>query len=313
MPTELENADEDAGAGAHSKGSPAVGARLFGILQYVLPQHAISRVVLSATRSRRSAFKNALIRGFVRLYRPDLSDAEHPDPLAYESFNAFFTRALRPGARPPPDDPAAIASPVDGTVSEAGRIEGDALLQAKGQRYSLAGLLAQRQAWVDAFRGGSFATIYLAPWNYHRIHMATAGTLQESWYVPGRLFSVNAATAQMIPGLFTRNERIVLAFRDGPVPHAIALIGALNVGCMETRWHGTVTPRRPRQVTTLPLRRPAPPAAAGRGEEIARFNMGSTVILLFPPGVVEWAAALRPGRPVRVGESIGRRLPAASR
>jgi phosphatidylserine decarboxylase len=308
MPTELRNADEDAGAGAHSKGSPGIGARLFGALQYALPQHAISRVVLSATRSRRHSFKNALIGGFVRLYRPDLSDAVQTDPLGYESFNAFFTRALRPGARPPPEDPAAIASPVDGTVSEAGRIDGDTLLQAKGERYSLDSLLAGRPAWVDAFRGGSFATIYLAPWNYHRIHMATAGTLQEAWYVPGRLFSVNAATAQVIPGLFTRNERVVLAFRDGPLPHAIALIGALNVGCMETIWHGTVTPARRRQPATLPLRRPAPPAGTQRGDEIARFNMGSTVILLFPPAAVQWDAALRPGRPVRVGDSIGRCL-----
>ncbi len=264
--------------------------------------------MLAATRSRHPAFKNALIRGFTALFRPDLSDAVVTEPTGYESFNAFFTRALRAGSRPQPVDPQALACPVDGTISEIGRIHSDRLLQAKGHDYTLAALLAGREPWLAAFRDGHFATIYLAPYNYHRIHMATAGTLAESWYIPGRLFSVNAATARAIPGLFARNERLVLGFDDVELRHAIVLVGALNVGCMETVWHGVVTPRRPRTVTTLELPRPTPPTYAARGAELGRFNMGSTVILLFPAGSICWAADMRPGRRVRLGETLGRRL-----
>jgi phosphatidylserine decarboxylase len=303
-----ESAAATSAAAGDSTGSAGVGAHLFGALQYVLPQHALSRAVLRATRSRRVAFKNALIRGFMRLYAPDLSDAASPEPTSYESFNAFFTRALRSGARPGPADPNAVASPVDGTISEIGRLDGDHLLQAKGHRYSLQALLAGHDAWVQTFRGGHFATIYLAPYNYHRIHMACAGVLAAAWYVPGRLFSVNAATARVIPGLFARNERVVLAFEGAGGGHAIALIGALNVGCMETVWHGMVTPRAGRQPADLELPRPSPTRLVARGDELGRFNMGSTVILLFPPRCIEWAAALAPGRTVRVGDVLGHRV-----
>ena len=274
----------------------------------MLPQHTLSRIVHAAARARTPWFKDLLIGAFMRGFAPDLSDAVRSDPRDYESFNAFFTRALRPGARPLPAAADALACPVDGTVSELGDIDDDRLLQAKGRHYTLGALLAGREDWVARFRGGRFATIYLAPYNYHRIHMAWAGALRDAWFVPGRLFSVNRTTAEGVAGLFARNERVNLFFEDQGLHHALLMIGALNVGSMETVWHGEVAPRRPRRLTRLPVA-PADdgaPYALGRGDELARFNMGSTVILLFPPGAVEWRAGLASGTTVRMGEPIGR-------
>jgi phosphatidylserine decarboxylase len=284
------------------------GNRLFIALQHVIPQHGISRLVHAATRSRAPWFKNLLVSTFMRGFRPDLSDAIETDPLAYESFNAFFTRALQPGARALPADPDQLACPVDGTVSQAGRIEEDGILQAKGRQYSLAALLADRRDWVARFRGGHFATIYLAPYNYHRIHMATAGTLRETWYVPGRLFSVNRATVASVGSLFARNERVICCFEQEDLSHALVMVGALNVGSIETPWHGEITPGRPRSLCRVPPRPGAPSVVVARGDELGRFNMGSTVILLFPPGRIEWQADFQPGRVVRMGEPIGRLL-----
>jgi phosphatidylserine decarboxylase len=284
---------------------PGFAGRAFVALQYLLPQHGISRVVLQATRARAPAFKNALIRLFVRGFNPDMADAVETEPTAYASFNEFFTRALRPGTRPVDPDPAAIVSPVDGTVSEAGTLTRDRLLQAKGREYSLHALLAGSAAWERSFAGGSFATIYLAPYNYHRIHMALPGELRDSFYVPGRLFSVNRTTARLVPGLFSRNERVFCGFDAGGTPWAIILVGALNVGSMATVWHGDVTPRKLREVSSLPVTDQLAPASLAKGEEMARFNMGSTVILLLPPGVAEWQSSLVAGRVLRMGERIG--------
>lgn len=286
--------------------SPGAGDRAFVALQHLLPQHGISRLVLAATRSRSPGFKNALINLFVRGFKPDMSDAIEPNPTAYPSFNEFFTRALRPETRPVDADPAAIVSPVDGTVSEAGPLTRDRILQAKGHDYTLRALLAGNTAWERSFTGGSFATIYLAPYNYHRIHMAIAGDLRESYYVRGRLFSVNRTTAQLVPGLFARNERVVCGFDTGGMPWAIVLVGALNVGSMATVWHGDVTPRKNREVTAaLPVNDVLAPTALSKGDEMARFNMGSTIILLFPPGAAEWNPSLVAGRTLRMGERIG--------
>jgi phosphatidylserine decarboxylase len=284
---------------------PGAGGRAFVALQHLLPQHGISRLVLAATRSRNPAFKNALIKLFVRGFNPDMSDAVEPEPTAYASFNEFFTRALRDGARPLDADPRAIVSPVDGTVSEAGTLSADRLLQAKGHYFSLRALLAGNAAWERTFVGGSFATIYLAPYNYHRIHMPLAGALREAIYVPGRLFSVNRTTAQLVPGLFARNERVFCGFDAGGMPWAIILVGALNVGSMATVWHGDVTPRKHREVTALPVGAGLAPVELAKGAEMARFNMGSTVILLLPPNAAQWAATLSAGRTLRVGERIG--------
>ncbi len=285
--------------------SPGVGGRAFVALQHLLPQHGISRVVLALTRSRAPAFKNALIKLFVRGFQPDMTDAVEREPTAYASFNEFFTRALRPGTRPVDPDPRAIISPVDGTVSEAGVLSADRLLQAKGRHYTLHALLAGHSAWQRSFAGGSFATIYLAPYNYHRIHMALAGELREGFYVPGRLFSVNRTTAQLVPGLFARNERVFCGFDARGLPWGIVLVGALNVGSMATVWHGDVAPRVHREPTALPVTDVLAPAALPKGAEMARFNMGSTVILLLPPGAADWESTLVAGRTLRMGERIG--------
>jgi phosphatidylserine decarboxylase len=289
--------------------SPGASGRAFVALQHLLPQHGISRLVLKATRSRAPAFKNALIRLFVRGFRPEMADAVLTEPTAYASFNEFFTRALRDGTRPVDADPAAIVSPVDGTVSEAGTLAADRLLQAKGHEYSLRALLAGREGWTRSFAGGAFATIYLAPYNYHRIHMPLAGELRESLYVPGRLFSVNRTTARLVPGLFSRNERVICGFDSAGMPWALILVGAFNVGSMATVWHGDVTPRRHREVTVLPVTELLAPVTLDKAAEMGRFNMGSTVILLFPPGAVEWQPTLAAGRVLRVGERIGTRRP----
>ncbi|HLA70638.1 MAG TPA: archaetidylserine decarboxylase [Steroidobacteraceae bacterium] len=296
-----------------SDAAPGAAGRAFVALQHLLPQHGISRLVLAATRSRHPAFKNALIKLFVRGFKPDMSDAVEREPTAYPSFNDFFTRALRAGTRPMDVDPRAIVSPVDGTVSEAGPLSADRLLQAKDHDYSLRALLAGNAAWERTFAGGSFATIYLAPYNYHRIHMALGGELRESFYVPGRLFSVNRTTARLVPGLFSRNERVFCGFDAGGMPWAIVLVGALNVGSMATVWHGDVTPRKHREVTALPVTDVLAPLELQKGAEMARFNMGSTVILLLPSGAAQWAATLTAGRTLRMGERIGTLQPWAAR
>ncbi len=296
----------------HRADKPHLGpaARIFIALQHLLPQHAISRAVHAAARSQTPWFKNLLIGSFIKGFKPDLSDALLADPFAYDSFNAFFTRELRTGARPLPQDPQALACPVDGTISEIGHIDDNRLLQAKGRQYTLEALLAGRRDWVERFRGGMFATIYLAPYNYHRIHMAWDGNLREAWYVPGRLFSVNRVTADGVANLFARNERILCSFEDPALHHALVLVGALNVGSMETVWHGEVAPRQPRRLARLDVAAAGGPFAARRGEEMGRFNMGSTVILLFPRGCIEWADGLVSGRRVRMGEPLGRRVAA---
>ncbi len=275
----MSGAQGDAGGGTGGDAQGAgggLGVRLFIWFQYLLPQHGLSRLVLAATRVRVRWFKNALIRGFLEFYRVDMSDAAEPDPCRYASFNEFFTRALKAGARPIAGDADSIACPVDGRISEAGIIEDGRLLQAKGRRYGLAQLLAG-QPWAGDFEGGSFATIYLAPFNYHRVHMPIRGQLQETVYVPGRLFSVNAVTARHVPNLFARNERVLTLFDTAHGRFALVLVGALNVGSMATVWSGDITPAARRVVARIP----SPPIALERGAELGRFNMGSTVILLF--------------------------------
>jgi phosphatidylserine decarboxylase len=279
--------------------------RAFVALQYILPQHFLSQLVHRLARSRVPVVKNALIDNFLVRYRPDMSDAEQSDARQFESFNAFFTRALRSGARPLDPDPAALVSPVDGTVSQVGRLDGSWLVQAKEHAYTLESLLAADESHAARFRGGAFTTLYLAPFNYHRVHMPLAGTLRAAWYVPGQLFSVNATTAASVPGLFARNERVVCVFEDGTTSFALVLVGALFVGSMETVWHGEVTPRSPRRPAALPLDAARASLSLPKGAEMARFNMGSTVILLLPPGRSEWLPALAPGKSVRMGETLG--------
>lgn len=282
----------------------SAGARAFVALQYLLPQHALSRLVYAATRSRVRLLKNALIEAFMGRFHPDMSDAAEPDYRQFESFNAFFTRALREGARPIDPDPSALVSPVDGSVAQIGRLDGSYLVQAKGHAYTLEALLGDDGIWAERFRGGAFATLYLAPFNYHRVHMPLPGLLRAAWYLPGQLFSVNATTAASVPGLFARNERIVCVFEDDGRHYALVLVGALCVGSMSTVWHGEVTPRTPRRRAELPLAAAALPLT--KGAEMGRFNMGSTVILLLPRDTAAWRPEFASGSTVRVGQTLAR-------
>lgn len=282
--------------------SASLSDRLFVGMQYLLPQHLLSRAMRAFARVRARPVRNLAIRSFMRLYPINLAEAEHPDPGHYESFNAFFTRALRPGARPLDPSPAAVVSPVDGAVSQAGTIERDMLLQAKGLRYSVADLLGGDPVTASRFHGGAFATIYLAPYDYHRIHMPQTGTLTRARFVPGDLFSVNAVTAAQVPGLFARNERVVCLFDTAAGPLAVVLVGALFVGSMSLSWLGDVGAAPGRRVHDLGTG--SPPVTLDKGAELGRFNMGSTVILLWPPGAVQLESRLTPGAGVRMGERI---------
>jgi phosphatidylserine decarboxylase len=281
------------------------GDRLFAALQYLLPKHLMSRLIYRLTRSEAPFVKRTFLRIFLNGYRINMAEAQQPDPFAYPSFNAFFTRALRPDARPIASEPAVIVSPVDGTVSQCGELQGDSILQAKGHRYSLRELLAGDEAAVSAYRDGSFACIYLAPYNYHRIHMPEAGVVRGNLYVPGDLFSVNASTARAVPRVFARNERLICDFDTEHGRMAVILVGALHVGSIETVHCGEVNP--------LPRRRKAPqPISTGigrrfaRGEELGRFNMGSTVVLLFQRNRVAWSDTLKPESTVQLGCAIAR-------
>jgi phosphatidylserine decarboxylase len=283
--------------------------RAFIALQYLLPQHALTALVRAATRVQVPAVRRALIAGFRRLYTVDLTEAVAADPDAYTSFNDFFTRALRPGARPIASGAQTLTSPCDGTVSERGAIDHDRLLQArlaaKNRWYTLRELLND-DTLAQRFVGGEFATIYLAPHNYHRVHMPLAGTLTGVHYVPGALFSVNGATAASVPRLFARNERVVCTFDTANGPLAVIFVGALNVGSISLVGFGDLTPRRPRRAVSLPPPQPAPHFL--KGAELGRFNMGSTVILLMPAGSVAWSTDFVPGSPVRMGVAIAQCL-----
>lgn len=278
-------------------GRIGVRRRLSVWAMHALPQHRLSRLTLAATRVRARWFKNLLTRVFLACFALDMSEALEPDPYRYRDLNALFTRALRPGARPIAP-PGFIASPVDGTVSECGAIERDRLLQAKGRTYRLAELLAG-QPWGERFVDGLFATLYLAPPDYHRVHMPLDGRLRDTVYVPGRLFSVNAAAARLVPRLFARNERVLALFEGDAGAFALVLVGALNVGSIGTVWAGDVTPAAHRRIERIA----SPPIALAKGEEMGRFNMGSTVILLIEGRAARWDVAA--GARVRVGQAIG--------
>ncbi len=274
--------------------------------QYLLPHHALSRLVLRLTRCTLPWWKQLLIDAFSRRFAISLDEAQQQDARAFASFNAFFTRALRPEARPLTQDPGSIACPVDGRVSQAGAIDGDRIFQAKGHDYSLQELLGGDAELAARFAGGQFATLYLSPRDYHRIHMPLTGTLSETVYVPGRLFSVAPHTVGTVPRVFARNERLVAIFDTEAGPMAMVLVGALFVACIETVWAGVVTPPHGYRTRRSDYRDQEPVSLA-RGAEMGRFNMGSTVILLFGPQQVRWAEQLVAGQPLRMGEAIGKR------
>jgi len=277
---------------------------LFVGLQYLLPHHLLSALMFRITRSRLPWFKDLLIRQVIRLYRVEMSEAANPDPAAYSSFNDFFTRALATDARPLDRDPAAILCPADGTLSQAGVITDGRIFQAKGRDYSLLELLGGDAEWAERFASGSFATVYLSPRDYHRVHMPAPGALRRMLHVPGRLFSVNPATTRLVPRLFARNERVVSLFETEQGPLAVILVGAIFVASMDTVWAGSITPGPRDQVRCRDYGEDAA-TKLPRGAEMGRFNMGSTVILLFAKDRARWSDDLQPGGHLRMGERIG--------
>ncbi|MFK7830963.1 MAG: archaetidylserine decarboxylase [Congregibacter sp.] len=275
---------------------------LFIVIQRLLPQHALSRLVgrLAAATEPRWLVRR-VIRAFSKHYDVNLAEAEQPFPEAYDSFNAFFTRSLKPGARPL--CVSGIACPADGVVSECGDIDGDRIMQAKGRSYTLQALLADDTTRAAQFKGGSFATVYLSPRDYHRVHMPLDGQLEASCYVPGDLFSVNGTTAAAVDGLFARNERHISYFDTPRGPMAMVLVGAMIVAGIETVWSGQVAPRK-RVVERWDHKAAPSPVLLERGGEMGRFLLGSTVILLFPRGVAAWNPECVAGAPVSMGRQL---------
>ena len=277
--------------------------RFVDMRQQLYPKHLLSWMMLRATRIRFSPWKNWQIRWFIRRYGVDMSIAADQNPAAYPDFNTFFTRALIPEARPLESGPRGVASPADGTVIEAGSICGRQVVQAKGRAYTLEALFGGDEGAAAEFEGGQFATIYLSPRDYHRVHMPLTGRLRSMVYVPGELFSVNPTTVDAIDGLFARNERIVSFFDTDLGALAVTLVGAVFVGCIEHVWRGVVTP--PRRRTILAERYDDMEIVLEQGREMGRFNMGSTVILMLANHAVEWASWFAPGSPVQMGRRIG--------
>jgi len=280
--------------------------RLFITLQYCLPQKLLSRMVGMLAECRSPWLKNLLIKAFIARYKVNMDEAQHAEAEDYVNFNEFFTRSLKPDSRQLDTTPNSIVSPADGLISEAGSIQGDMLLQAKGQHYRLKSLLGGDAKLASDFTNGKFATIYLSPRDYHRVHMPSDGILRKSIYVPGKLFSVNQATANHVPDLFARNERLVCVF-DGPTgSYAIILVGAMIVGGIETVWGGQVAPPG----KTACITDYASAIELLRGAEMGRFKLGSTVILLFGGKSVQWHEQIKAGQNVRVGEAIAALQPA---
>ena len=271
--------------------------------QYLYPKQALTRFAGRVASAERGAVTTSIIRRFVRKYAVNMDEAAEPNIARYVSFNDFFTRALKPGARPIAQ--ADLVCPVDGAISQFGPIAGHQIFQAKGHRYTTAALLGGDAQLAEQFADGSFATIYLSPKDYHRIHMPCDGTLTRMIYVPGELFSVNPTTARGVPGLFARNERVVCIFDSPHGTFVLALVGATIVGSMATVWHGVVNP--PRGKAIREWRYPEdgkPPVVLRKGEEMGRFLLGSTVVLLFPKPAVRFEAGWAPGSAVRLGEAM---------
>ena len=284
---------------------------LFVFSQYVTPKQLLTQLAGAVARARCGKWTHALIRWFVGKYHVNMDEAAQPDITQYACFNDFFTRALKPGARPLAD--AAFVCPVDGAISQLGHIEGDQIFQAKGHRYSTQALVGGDAALAAQFQDGEFATIYLSPKDYHRIHMPSAGRLRRMIHVPGDLFSVNPATARGVPGLFARNERVVCVFDmpaaangvvgETPQQFVLVLVGATIVGSMATPWHGVVNPPRSGKVREWTY--DDPKLSLKQGDEMGRFLLGSTVVLLWPKHTMSFNPAWQAAQGVRLGEKMG--------
>jgi phosphatidylserine decarboxylase len=270
--------------------------------QYFIPQHFISSLVYRITRCETPWFKNVLIKLFISVFDVDMSLANNPDPESYSSFNTFFTRELSAEARPISLNEKTILSPVDGAVSQAGNIQNDTIIQAKGKSYTLKDLLVEDEL-VTMFTGGTFATLYLSPKDYHRIHMPVSGQLKRMIYVPGKLFAVNSHTVRVVDSVFARNERVINIFNTDTGAMAMVMVGALNVGSMETVWAGEITPAEDRIINDTQYSEGD--VQLQQGQEMGRFNMGSTVILLFPKDAMQWLDEMMAEKTIIVGEGIG--------
>lgn len=285
--------------------APGLRGRLFVVVQHMLPQHLITRLVYRLTRIRVRFIKDVTIRWFCWQFGVDTSEAEHHVPQGYAHFNDFFTRRLKPGLRPQPEDPLAIVSPCDGVISQSGRLEGVRLLQVKGRHYDARELLGGDATLARKFSDGAFLTVYLAPYDYHRVHMPIGGRLLRTSHLPGRLFSVNATTSARVQSLFARNERLVTIFATDRGPMAIVLVGALNVGTIGVVWQDEFRAGSRLPTTEIWADSQDAPTLA-RGDEMGWFNMGSTVITLLPPGAGEFSDGLRAGAKLHAGQSVGR-------
>ncbi|GAA6150944.1 archaetidylserine decarboxylase [Pseudoteredinibacter isoporae] len=280
--------------------------KLFIVFQYIVPQHLLSRLMGKIANSQRKWLKDPFTRWFVDRFGIDMSEAAEEDPCAYASFNDFFTRALKEGARPIDEGEDSIVFPADGAISQLGDIQHGRIFQAKGQSYSTLELLGGANELAAEFNDGKFATVYLSPKDYHRVHMPLAGKLRSMIHVPGDLFSVNETTAENVPRLFARNERVVCVFDTELGPMAVVLVGAMIVASIETVWAGQITPQL-RQIIRKNYDQLLDDIELEKGEEMGRFKLGSTAIVLFGKGVMDWNDELQAGSPTVMGQRMGQR------
>lgn len=276
--------------------------KLFITLQHLVPQHALSRVVGSIASSHNRLIKNSFIKWFVKRYQVDMSLAAEENPCAYASFNDFFTRALKPGIRPICGEPTALVCPADGAISQLGKIVNGRVFQAKGQGYTVEELLGGDPELAQQFSDGDFATVYLSPKDYHRVHMPYGGKLVKMISIPGDLFSVNTVTAENVPRLFSRNERVAAIFETEIGPMAVVLVGAMIVAGIETVWDGQLAPMGSREVETSLY--PYQNISLERGAEMGRFKLGSTAIILFAKDKITWEPQFKAGSATRVGVKL---------
>ncbi len=281
-----------------------MNSRIFIALQHLVPQHALSRAAGWLAGTEITLIKNTFIRWFVKRYQVDMSIAAEPNPLAYSCFNNFFTRALKPGVRPIDGDTASIVCPADGAISQLGGIVEGNIFQAKGQNYSTLELLGGDSNLAAEFDDGHFATVYLSPRDYHRVHMPLGGKLRSMISIPGELFSVNTVTAENVPRLFARNERVVAIFDTEIGPMAVVLVGAMIVAGIETVWDGQVAPFASREIATSNY--PYQNIYLSKGDEMGRFKLGSTAIILFAKNKIEWDVNYAAGTPTQMGQPMGR-------
>jgi phosphatidylserine decarboxylase len=277
---------------------------LFIVMQYLIPQHWVSRLAGRLANSRHSLIRKTFIGWFAKRFNVNMAEAAEPDLATYDSFNSFFTRALKTGARPLMGKETDLACPADGVISQLGSINNDNLLQAKGKDYSLTALLGADPGLAASFAGGSFATVYLSPRDYHRVHMPTSGQLRKMIYVPGKLFSVNKLTSERVERLFARNERLVCIFDTDTGPMALVLVGAMIVAGIETVWCGHVCPNGD-SLFEVDYTDHKTAIVLQRGAEMGRFKLGSTVVAVFGPGMLQLNPELAAGSAVNMGQVLG--------